>query len=56
MLDRLWEDFFGVIDRLVDRATEALTPYVGDVWAGTLVVCSPMFGCLLLVCLVIDFR
>jgi hypothetical protein len=56
MLDRLWEDFFGVIDRLVDRATEALTPYVGDVWAGTLVVCSPMFGCLLLVCLVIDLR
>jgi hypothetical protein len=45
-----------VIDRLVDRATKALTPYVGEVWAGTLVVCSPMFAVLLLICLAVDFR
>jgi hypothetical protein len=45
-----------MFDRAVDRATRALTPYVGEVWAGTLVVCSPMFAMLLLTCLSIDLR
>lgn len=45
-----------MLDRLVDRATKALTPYVGELLAGTLVVCSPLFAALLLTCLAIDIR